>query len=297
MNRYSKARLRAEREAAKNPDEPKPKTVDFEALAEKHNLKFFTTALISRVDATSNPDLEIARSYDFSMGTPGRPFAQWTDVAFEKGNLYRPRTSDSLGGNRFLWWKIEEKQGQVPSFSESREQVLEAWKRIQARDLAKRQAEKYAKSVRDGKQPMKEFFAQDKDMPVSEVGPFSWLTRPSVPLGMMQQLPPVQYPEIAGVLNPSEEFIETTFHLAPSEVGVAFNHPKSIVYVIQPVTFTPSDAVLEQEFMVRMRDYERYRAAGSVALVEAQQGWMDSLFTEYGVQWHRTADIRNSTFE
>jgi hypothetical protein len=298
MNRYAKLRLRWERDVAKNPDEPKPKPLDLEALAEQHDLKLFTTALISRVDAANNPDLEIARSYDFSMGTPGRPFAQWTDVAFEKGNLYRPRTSDALAGNRFLWWKIEEKQGQVPSFSEAREQVLEAWKRIQARDRAKRQAEQYAKTVRQAKQPMKEVFAQDKDMPVSEVGPFSWLTRPNVPLGMMQQqLPPVHYPEIAGVLNPSEEFMETIFHLEPSEVGVAFNHPKSIVYVIQPVSFTPSHAVLEQEFMVRMRDYERYRAAGSIALVEAQEGWMDSLFNEYGVQWHRTADIRNAAFE
>jgi hypothetical protein len=297
MNRYAKLRLRWERDAARNPDEPKPKPLDLAGLAEQHGLKLFTTALISRVDAATNPDLEIAKSYDFSVGTPGRPFAEWPAVAFEKGNLYRPRTSDSLEGSRFLWWKIEEKQGQVPSFTEARPQVLEAWKRIQARELARRQAEQYAKSVGQAKQPMKEFFAQDKDMPVAEAGPFSWLTRPNVPVSMMQQLPSVQYPEIAGVLNPAEEFMETTFNLEPGEVGVAFNHPKSIVYVIQPVSFTPSDTVLEQEFMVRMRDYDRYRAAGSVALAEAQEGWMDSLFAEYGVQWHRTADIRNAMFE
>ncbi|MEX2141954.1 MAG: hypothetical protein WD894_21995 [Pirellulales bacterium] len=297
VNRYAKLRMRWEREVAKNPEEPKPKPLDLQALADKYELKLFTTELISRIDTANNPDLDIARSYDFSAGSPGRPFAEWSAVAFEKGNLYRPRTSDSLEGNRFLWWKIEEKQGQVPKFSDARQEVLEAWKRIQARDVAKRQAEQYAKTVRQAKQPMKEVFAQDKDLPVTEVGPFSWLTRPNVPMDMMQQLPQVHYPEIAGVLNPSAEFMEATFDLAPDEVGVAFNHPKSIVYVIQPVSFTPSDTVLEQEFMVRIRDYDRYRAAGGVAFAEAQENWMESLFAEYGVRWHRTADIQNAAFE
>ena len=298
LNRYAKLRMRWQRDVARNPDEPKPKPLDLQALADKYHLKLFTTELISRLDTANNPDLEIARSYDFSAGTPGRPFAEWSSIAFEKGNLYRPRTSDSLEGSRFLWWKIEEKQGQVPSFSEAREQVLEAWKLIQARDLAKRQAEQYARTVRQAKQPMKEVFAQDKDLPVTEAGPFSWLTRLNVPAGMMQQqAAQIHYPEVPGVLNPTEEFMDTTFHLEPGEVGVAFNHPKSIVYVIQPVSFTPSDSVLEQEFMVRMQDYDRYRAAGGVAVAQAQENWMESLFDEYGVRWHRTADIRNSQFE
>jgi len=58
------------------------------------------------------------------------------------------------------------------------------------------------------------------------------------------------------------------------------------------VSFDPLDAVLEQEFMVRMRDYERYRAAGYNKIAEAQNDWMDSLFKQYGVHWNRPADIR-----
>jgi hypothetical protein len=174
---------------------------------------------------------------------------------------------------------------------------LQAWKRIQARDKAKRQAEQYANTVREAKQPMKEVFAQDKDLPVTETAPFSWMTRLNVPVGMMQQAPQIQYSEVPGVLNPGEEFMETTFGLKAGEAGVAFNHPKSIVYVIQPASFSPSDSVLEQEFMVRMRDYDRYRDAGSMDFARAQQNWMDSLFEEYGVQWHRMADLRTAEFE
>ncbi len=297
MNRYAKLRMRYQRESAKNPDEPKPKPLDLQGLADKYHLKLLTTDFISRIDAAGSPDLEIARSFDFTAGSPGRPFAEWTSLAFEKGSLSRPRTSDSLEGHRFLWWKIDEKQGQVPSFNEARDEVLQAWKRIQAREIGKRQAEQYAKTVRQAKQPMKEVFAQDKDLPVTEAGPFSWLTRPNVPVSMMQQPPQIQYPDVPGVLNAGEEFMETTFGLEAGEVGVAFNHPKSIVYVIQPASFSPSDSVLEQEFMVRMRDYDRYRAAGSVAFARAQENWMDSLFEEYGVQWHRMADLGAATFE
>ena len=92
-------------------------------------------------------------------------------------------------------------------------------------------------AVRQAKQPMKEVFAQDKDLPVTEAGPFSWLTRPNVPVSMMQQPPQIQYPDVPGVLNAGEEFMETTFALEAGEVGVAFNHPQSIVFVIQPALF------------------------------------------------------------
>ena len=73
---------------------------------------------------------------------------------------------------------------------------------------------------------------------------------------------------------------------------MALNHPKSVAYVIQVVSFDPLDAVLEQTFMVRMRDYERYQAAGYSKAAEAQNDWMESLFKQYGVNWRRPPDVR-----
>jgi len=244
------------------------------------------------LDAKSTDKLDIAKSRDLNNQSSSF-FQPWTQMVFQPRGLYRPYTTkDPLKGSSFLSWKIEEHEGHVPEFKEVRGEVLEAWKRIKARDLAKKKTGEYAEIVRKAKQPMKDVFAQDKNLPVKEIGPFAWLTRPNVPFGMMQQLPPVQYPEIAGVENPGEEFMDVTFHLQPGEVGVALNHPKSVAYVIQAVSFDPLDAVLEQEFMVRMRDYERYRAAGYNKIAEAQNDWMDSLFKQYGVHWNRPADIR-----
>jgi hypothetical protein len=294
MNSYSRVMASHRRAVAKNPNEPKPKPFALESLAEKYGAKAFTTEFISRLDAQTNEKLDIGKSRDMGLRS-STFFQQWTQIAFQPKGLLRPiTTKDAASEASFLSWKIDEREGNIPDFTAVRGEVLEAWKRIQARDLAVKKAKEYAEMVRKAKQPMKEVFAKEMDLPVSEVGPFSWLTRPSVPLGMqgMQQMPPSQYPQIPGVANPGEEFMETTFGLQAGEVGVALNHPKSIAYVIDVVKFEPSNAVLEQEFMVKVREYERYRDAGRVKAAEAQNDWMDSMLAEYDVQWQRPPALR-----
>jgi hypothetical protein len=291
VNSYARVMASHRRAAAKNPNEPKPKPFPLEALAEKYGVKAFTTEFVSRLDAETNENFDIAKSRDMSPRSPTF-FQQWTQIAFQPKGLLRPITTKDVGTEvSFLSWKIDEREGNIPEFNAVRSEVLEAWKRIKARDLAVRKATEYAEMVRKGKQSMKEVFAKDMDLPVSEVGPFSWLTRPSVPIGM-QQMPPSQYPQIPGVANPGEDFMETTFRLQPGEVGVALNHPKSIAYVIYAVKFEPTDSVLEQEFMVKIREYERYRDAGRVKVATAQNDWMDSLLAEYDVEWQRPAALR-----
>ena len=108
-------------------------------------------------------------------------------------------------------------------------------------------------------------------------------------------MPSVHYPDIEGVESPGEAFMETTFHLQPNEVGVAFNQPQSAVYVIQPQNFEPSNTVLEQEFMAQMKNYDRFRSAGIEETSQAQNDWMQSLFSEYEVRWHRPADLRRES--
>ena len=108
---------------------------------------------------------------------------------------------------------------------------------------------------------------------------------------MMQQLPPPEWSKVPGVETPGQEFMETAFNLKADEVGVAFNHPKSVVYVIQAVEFDPLESVLQREFMVRMKNYERYRAAGMTETALAQNQWLESLFKDYEVHWERTPDV------
>jgi hypothetical protein len=291
MNSYARVMASYRRAAARDPNEPRPRPFALEALAEKHGVKAFTTEFISRVDAQTNESMDIAKSRDMNPKSPSF-FQPWLQVAFQPKGLLRPMTTrDVATGASFLSWKIDEREGNIPEFKAVRDEVLEAWKRIKARDLALKKATEHAEMVRKAGQPMKEVFAKEKDLPVSEVGPFSWLTRPSVPFGT-QQAPPSHYPRITGVENPGEDFMATTFGLQPSEVGVALNHPKSIAYVIYAVKFEPTDAVLEQEFMVKIREYDRYSDAGRVKRAEAQNDWMESLLAEYDVEWQRPPALR-----
>jgi hypothetical protein len=105
---------------------------------------------------------------------------------------------------------------------------------------------------------------------------------------MMQQLPPPEPSKVPGVELPGEEFMQAAFNLNAGEVGVAFNQPKSVVYVIQAVEFDPLESVLQREYMVRMKNYDRYRAAALTDLAAAQSQWIDSLYQDYEVHWERT---------
>jgi hypothetical protein len=296
MNSYARVMASHRRAAAKNPNEPKPKPFPFEALAEKYGVQAFTTEFVSQLDAQTNDKLEIAKSRDMSSRSPTF-FLLWTQIALQPKGLLRPITTRDVATDAsFLSWKIDEREGNVPEFKAVRNQVVDAWKRIKARDLAMRKAKEYAEMVRKARQPMKEVFAKEMNLPVSEAGPFSWLTRPSVPFGM-QQMPPSHHPQIPGVVTPGEEFMETTFGLQPGEVAAALNHPKSIAYVIYAVKFEPSDTVLEQEFMVKIREYDRYRDAGRIKLSQAHNDWMDSLLAEYNVEWQRPPALRLAAAE
>ena len=293
MNSYARVMASYRRAAARNPNEPRPKPFELEALAEKHGVKAFTTEFISQVDAQTNESMDIAKSRDMNPRSPSF-FQPWLQIAFQPKGLLRPMTTRDVSTSAsFLSWKIDEREGNIPEFKAVRDEVLEAWKRIKARDLALKKATEYAEMVRKANEPMKEVFAKEKDLPVSEVGPFAWLTRPSVPFGS-QQAPPSHYPRIPGVENPGEEFMEATFRLQPGEVAAALNHPKSIAYVIYAVKFEPTDTVLEQEFMVKIREYDRYSDAGRVKRAEAQNAWMESLLAEYDVEWQRPPALRLS---
>jgi hypothetical protein len=296
MMRYAELRTRWQIQAATNPDEPPPKPLDMEALASEHGVKAFSTEILSRVDVEGRDGLDIAKSRDMNFRS-GTAFEFWGDIVFKPKGLYRPlATAIPGGGDSFLSWKIEESEGHVPEFKDVRDEVLAAWKRIHAREIARKKALEYAKTVRESNQSMKEVFAQDENLPVKEVGPFTWLTRPSVPFGAMQQAPP-EVSNVPGVENPGDEFMHTAFNLKTGEVGVAFNHPKSVVYVIRAVEFDPLETVLQSEFMVRMKNYERYQAAGNSEMALAHSQWMQSLNEDYQVRWERTPDMFDEVTE
>jgi hypothetical protein len=274
MTEYGRARNNWLIEKSSDPNLPAPRPLNFETLAQDYRVKSFSTELLSRVDAATAKDLDIAKSFDRMP---------WTSVAFEPGGLYRPSVTMDIQGNRYLWWKIDEREARLPDFDEIRKEVLEAYKMFHARDKAVAQAREYAKQVKAASKNMKDLFADDKDLPVTQTEPFTWLTSGNVP-GMGQ----LRMSEVKGVEMAGEDFMETAYSLAPGETGVALNAPKTVAYVIQVIETAPSRAVLQKEFMARIQNYNRFRVAGSNELADARR-WMDSLYEKYGVHWERPA--------
>jgi hypothetical protein len=77
---------------------------------------------------------------------------------------------------------------------------------------------------------LKERYLDDKDVKVIETGEFTWLTSGAAP-GTFDNRPRVS--EVDGVEEPGNEFMRDVFRLRDREVGVAFNAPKTVAYVVQ----------------------------------------------------------------
>ncbi len=285
MTNYARSRTSWMIERSTDPDLPPPKSLNFETLAQDNRVQAFSTEMLSRADAATSKTLDIAKSFDRSKVASFENLFRmpWTSAAFEPGGLYKPGETFDPQGNQYLWWKTDEREARVPSFEEIKAEVLEAYKMFHARDKAVAQARQYAKQVKAASKNMKDLFADDKDLPVTQTEPFTWLTGGNVPSNMGQ----LRISDVKGVEMAGEEFMRTAYSLEPGEAGAALNAPKTVAYVIQVIETTPSRLVLQKDFMTRVKSYDRFRAAASGDLTDERKRWLDSLYEKYGVHWER----------
>ena len=274
FNKLRKAMLQYEAEYrrwnAKTGEDkgPAPQPLDMLALAQDNRVKSLQTKLMSLQDMVL-AKTDLIRSRDSQTGL------LWYQIAFRPGNLFQPGISNDQDGNHFLWWKVDEREEHIPKFADVREQVLDEWKIVKGRELAKKRAEELAATVTKAKQPMKDVFKDDKNLPVAEVYGISWLTSPNVPQMEQGAMPALS--QVSGVEYAGEEFMKTAFGLQPSGVGVAFNDPQNVAYVIQVIRSEPTQLVLEKLFMMRPKDDLEIRAVASVAQQQTAIDWLDEL--------------------
>ena len=266
--------LEEKKKAATTP----PARPDFEALAKENRLSATHTGLISALDAQS---LDIGGSAMES----GAPFK---DMAFDKSYpLYRFGASQDTDGNNYLFWKVDDAPERVPALDDPgmRQRVVEAWKAIEARALASKEAEELAAEARTAKKPLHEVFAghKDKDLHVITPEPFTWLTFGSMPY-WYQRVPP-RYSEVKGIGGAGTDFMKAVFSLKAGEVGLAVNQPKSVVYIVRVGEYTPSDTFHWDVFTTD--DYGHYALAARYDQVAAARVWREGLKSEAGFHWER----------
>lgn len=259
----------------KDPGTP-PKFDLTEAVKEFAGLSAHESPLLSAVEMQVETD--IGKSV-----IDRQPFGI---VAFQGLRPFFIRESQDFLGNRYLFWKTNEVNEFVPTFEQVKDQVVREWKLREARKLARTHAEELASRAREAKKPLKEVFAGDAGLEVTNTGPFSWLTHGSVPAGMTPNQPP-RLSSVNGVTDPGQQFMRTVFHLQPGEIGVALNQPESMVYVVQLESTTPSETVLRETFMVE--NFARYIPSTQIDRQELSAAWSKQITDEAGLDWERMA--------
>lgn len=266
-----------------------PTDLDFVALAKQQSVAYGETRLASAVELANS---ELGKSFASVRGELPFQFraAPYTEVAFgPKNGLYSNVTTHDADGNVYLSWKVEQAEERVPTFDEVREEVLKAWKMIQARDLARKQAETYAAEAKGEGKSLTEALASGNGPKVITAGPFSWMTTGSTP--DQGQGSVLMYSEVPGIENPGAAFMEAVFSLSKGAAGVAVNQPQDIYYAVEVKEFDPPQSELEEDFA--RQDFHRYMNVAMTDTRQTYQAWVNSISEQAGVKWLQEPVQRN----
>ncbi len=219
-NQYGRKLIEARELEKKEPEVP-ARLKDLTWLAEESGLKLektepltdrelFETAVGKAVDEQSN-----------RMSV--------TQAAFLSLDLYEPFLAKELEGNWYLVAKVADTPRRVPEFSEVRDQVAAAWKRIEAAKLAEKQAQELAKEAGTAAESFDEFFKSKDYETIPQTAMFSWRTFPLGP-GMGA---PAELSEVPELKNVGPEFMEAAFSLDGTTTKAVMNYDRSAAYVIR----------------------------------------------------------------
>ncbi|MDI9445374.1 MAG: hypothetical protein QM844_14495 [Planctomycetota bacterium] len=278
-----------------------PSRPDFAKLAADAGIEAKTTRLMSQLQAR---DLDIGSS-TISWSGQSVPFLSY---AYDSLAMLRAARSQDMEGNYYLFWKTDQTDQRTPELSDPgvREMVVDAWKRIEARDKAMQAAERLAETARAKKAPLAESLAGEKEIVVRTTEPFTWIDRTSVSLALYgygaPRLSTVQLasrsapavdeaedqapPEAETVPLVGNDFMQTVALLEPGEVGVAWNEPKTVVYVIRVLETSPPTDDLRQMFLVSANP-QQINVVAQLDRWFAYQDWLKGLETMAGLEWQQ----------
>jgi hypothetical protein len=247
---------------------PAPAEPDFKKLATENGLTTDGTKLMTQWQAKNS---EIGDS----MIEGRRPV--WS-YAYEALSNFRPTESRDAGA-LYLFWKVEDAKEYTPKFTAKgvREEVLRAWKLIRARDLAMKAAESMAAEARRAAKPLKQVWPDLRPILPPK---FTWMTAGNV---TAMQRPQAFITRVAGIDMPGDAFMQTVFRLDPGHVGVAFNSPQTMVYVVRPSEFLASYDVRWIDF--KATSFDNYVAASAEDENRIYRAWFDDLKKSAGFEW------------
>jgi hypothetical protein len=283
MEQYSAAWNEWATFAEDNPNLKRPADVPLADLAQARGLTLLPTTpmLDPRALYEDYKDSELGRSVVQREGGP-RALIQ---VAYAELTEFEPAVAEDDDGNQYLFWKVKERKDFIPeTLAEVKDQVLHAWRMIEARQLALSKARSVAAEARSTNTSLTEMEVLGRKG--LKVAPFTWITQANLFSRMTAS-------EVEGVERPGEEFRRTVYNTKAGDVAVAMNAPQTICYVIR---VTDVDYVLggakQDDVAIVRRDFyaDPFRTYQQIAQAEQMgqiQDWLKALRAEAGVKWLR----------
>jgi hypothetical protein len=298
------------------------------ALAIKTETVYVETPLLSYEQLTNEEDYPVG-----SAAPPGsNPFQQSgpsvADTVFgsplDELQFFIPRQAQRNAMNldsdesRYIWWITDVSPAHLPALDEPgiREEVVLAWKRSKARELAKSRAEQLAKEIREElakpEDQRKSMAASldaatvsgDADSPkltTRRTKPFTWVRQEMTPqMNFSQRSPQLVLSEIA-YDDESGDVMELAYHdfmnavfndLKNNEIGVVPNADLSRYFVVEVTDRNPTpevgEDVLRQRFLTEGKQFVQ---GGSPVVAMVRQAvsdpvaikWEKILWRKYGI--------------
>ncbi len=259
-----------------------PKRPDLKKYAEEHNLDYGQTELVDGVQIAKTPfGLSQIPNNDSGITGMVANVAMGPQIEmfkpFESGHLDQA-ASIQTGKTvflQFIFWKVAERAAYIPELKEVRDEVIDAWKRIQARELADAAAKQLAQKLKGGDDAWQAALSTSEQALVVETEPFTWMSR----LGQQADITPVPRLDTVGA-----EFMEQVFATPVGQAAVAPNANKSVMYVFRVTEMSPSDDELRERF-----NADPLKSGPiNISRFESQKmlaSWYENLEKELGVEW------------
>jgi hypothetical protein len=283
----------------------------FQAYAEEHGLHYAQTPLLSAQELNESEDHPVGQAVTVSDGQNAQAIP---NIVFQTGaqDTYRPITArNPTTDSWFVTWKTGDQAPYVPDDLDNervREQVVQAWREVQAREKAQARADELAKQVSESGKPMGEVLGDqtvtgkegELNLTLAETGQFRWLSIPGAPQPNPFSFYPPEIQDPPGVEKAGPDFMETVFNeIGEGETGVAANFDRSTFYVVHVTQRTPArdeaafedfkqrflaEPVFEQnDFLAQFGLDPRsvYQRLAVQTMIEYQSDWVDELWKRH----------------
>lgn len=261
-----------------------PERPDLQAMAQRLGLQYDTIKSSDEAEIQQQP---IGNSVVPGADMPQRQAPSFVDMMYglETQQSYIPaqpvfsplETQNPSAATTYVSWKTDEREAYTPPLEEVREDVVEAIRHREARELARAAAKELAEEASQNGAALAELIPEDRqDQLYQALGPFSWLNQigfMGTTIGNVPQLDSV-----------GPRFMREVFSTEVGQYGVAPNQPERVFYVVQPTDFQPPMEELRQRFK-QQRERMMALMLGNEEAREIVRGFYESVDERTGFEY------------